>query len=271
MRNYILYFVVVFFIFLFSACEKGIVIYHAKDNDRLNFYYTQPQNSDSLTVYTFIYLPSEQMTDTIWVEVETSGFVTDYPRPIVFEQIPSGENAAVSSTHYVAFDDPSLKDMYIVPGNMSRTRVPVVLKKTVDLREKEVVLRFKVKENDYFKTGFPGNDVRIIRFSNILTRPFHWDSKAVWYFAGEWGTVKYRFMIDAAAEKGIIVNEDFFKNLIGPPNDYLYQVDIGLTSYWRNFFQTALDAENLARRAQGLDVLREEPEEGEIIGREVTF
>ena len=271
MKNNILYFVIVFSTFLFPACEREIAIYHAKDNDRLNFYYAKPEPPDSLTVYTFIYLPSEQMTDTIWIEVETSGFVTDYPRPVAFEQVSSGEDAAVASVHYVAFDDPSLKEMYVVPRNTSKTRLPIVLKKTADLAGKEVVLRFKVKENGYFKTGFPGNDFRIIRFSNILTKPFHWDSKAEWYFAGRWGLVKYRFMIDAAAEIGVTVNEDFFKKLVGPPYEYSYSVDIGLTSYWKNFFQTALNAENAVRRARGEDVLREAPGEGEIIGSEVTF
>ena len=85
MRNNILYFILVLSAFLFSACEQEMDTYHAEGNDRLNFYYGKPLNPDSLTVYTFIYLPSEQMLDTIWIDVETSGFVTDYPRSILFE------------------------------------------------------------------------------------------------------------------------------------------------------------------------------------------
>lgn len=271
MRNNILYFILVLSAFLFSACEQEMDTYHAEGNDRLNFYYGKPLNPDSLTVYTFIYLPSEQMLDTIWIDVETSGFVTDYPRPILFEQISEGTDAAIMSTHYVAFDDPLLKDAYVMPANTNRTKVPVVLKKTADLAENEVVLRFKVKENEYFKPGFPGHDIRTIRFSNILTRPIHWDSKAEWYFAGEYGPVKHRFMIDVAAEIGVVVDENFFANLVGEPDDYLQSIDMGLTGYWQSFFKTALNEENAVRKAAGKDILREEPEAGETIGREVTF
>ncbi len=65
-------------------------------------------------------------------------------------------------------------------------------------------------------------------------------------------------MIDAAAKKGVVVDEDFFVDLVGEPDDM--SVDIGLTDYWKNYFQTALNEENAKRKAQGLD-----------IGREVTF
>lgn len=263
------YFVIGILTILSIACEQEMDVYHEKGNDRLNFYYANPLYPDSLTVYTFIYLPSEQMSDTIWVEVETSGFVTDYPRPILFEQISEGDSAAVAGKHYLAFDDTALKDMYIVPANTNRMKVPVVLIKTPELAEKEVTLRFKVKENGYFKPGFPGNDIRTIRFSNILTRPVHWDDKASWYFAGEYGPVKHRFMIDAAAKKGVVVDEDFFVDLVGEPDDF--SVDIGLTDYWKNYFQTALNEENAKRKKQGLDILREAPGEGEVVGREVTF
>lgn len=261
----------IFFVCLFSACEQKMEIYHADGNDRLNFYHNESFHIDSLTVYTFIYVPTEQMTDTIWIELETSGFVTDYPRPFVFEQISSGSDAAIAGTHYIAFDDAALKDAYVIPANTNRTRVPVILKKTPDLAEQEVVLRFKVKNNDYFKSGFPGNDIRTIKFSNILTRPVHWDGKAEWYFAGTYGPVKHRFMIDAAAKIGVVVNEDFFAKLVGEPDDYSGHVDMGLTGYWLSFFTTALNEENAARKAEGKDILREAPEGGETVGREVIF
>ena len=67
----------------------------------------------------------------------------------------------------------------------------------------------------------------------------------------------------------MVVDEDFFVDLVGEPDDF--SVDIGLTDYWKNYFQTALNEENAKRKKQGLDILREAPGEGEVVGREVTF
>ena len=74
-------------------------------------------------------------------------------------------------------------------------------------------------------------------------------------------------MIDAAAEIGVTVDDDFFFDLVGD----MYNVDMGLTDYWRGFFTTALEEENAARAARGEGPLREAPEPGESEGALVSF
>ncbi len=271
MKRIIIYFIFLFLCFFQVACEKEMEIYHATGEDCINFYYSNSlaYESDTSITYTFIYLPETQMTDTIWFDLETSGFVTDYNRTIALEQIDMENNAAVPGKHYVAFNDPILKNIYVVPAHSTRARIPVILKKDdPELNKQEVILRVRIQKNEYFNTGFPGYQERCIRFSNMLTKPKNWNFYAEYYFAGTYGPVKYRFMIHAAAEKkGITLNEDFFYSLVGDP----YAVDLGLTEYWKNFFKTALVEENAKRAAQGEGPLREAPAPGESEGILVSF
>ena len=179
MKNAVLYLNILFCATFMLACEQDVEVFHASGEDRLNFYYEENAEADSLIDYTFIYLPSEQMLDTIWFDVETSGYVTDYPRTISFEQMAVDSNAAIPDVHYVAFDNPELQNVYVVPAHSTRVRVPLVVKKDdPELEKKQLILRFCIKENKFFKTGFPTYRVRTVRVSNMLTQPKHWDMYA---------------------------------------------------------------------------------------------
>ena len=74
-------------------------------------------------------------------------------------------------------------------------------------------------------------------------------------------------MIDATADLGIKMNDDFFYSLVGDPSS----VDMGMTDYWFYFFTRKLAAENEARAARGEAPLREAPESGETEGALVRF
>ena len=148
MKNAVLYLNILFCATFMLACEQDVEVFHASGEDRLNFYYEENAEADSLIDYTFIYLPSEQMLDTIWFDVETSGYVTDYPRTISFEQMAVDSNAAIPDVHYVAFDNPELQNVYVVPAHSTRVRVPLVVKKDdPELEKKQFILRFCIKEN----------------------------------------------------------------------------------------------------------------------------
>ena len=230
------------------ACEKDMEVYNEEGNDRLNFYYTYLTWGDTLINSTFVFLPQEQTRDTVWFELETVGYVVNYPRAIAFEQIPVDTNSAVAGKHYVAFDDSELKEAYVVPANSSRARIPLIVLKTGEMDSVEFTLRLKIKENEYFKPGFTDYQVRTVKISNILTQPSRWDFYAEYYFAGEYSPEKYRFMIDVAAEIGVILNDTWFEEIMGEPGT---NPDMGLTNYWKNFFQTALIEENEARAERG--------------------
>ena len=85
----------------------------------------------------------------------------------------------------------------------------------------------------------------------MLTQPKHWDMYAEWYFAGEYGPVKYRFMIDAGAKVGVTIDDDFFAELLksNPP-------DMGLTGYWQTFLRMPWQKRMLKGNKKGKSLLQ---------------
>lgn len=250
-------------LFFLLACEDSLKTYQEETN-RLNFVFDS-FITDSTTHFTFVYEPDKTTIDTIWVEVSTMGYVTDYDRPIMLRQI---KGTAEAGKHYIAFNDPSLADFYIIPAGKSKTKLPVIAKRDPSLKDTEVTLVFTFEENAWFKLGYTPNAIRKITITDQLAKPGTWNDWIDAYF-GDYGTVKHRFMIDAAVPIGTKIDIDFFYNLVGDKG-YL-DFDMDLIDFWRNFFHNKLEEENAARALQNLDPLREEPAAGEIEGKFVEF
>ena len=60
MKNAVLYLNILFCATFMLACEQDVEVFHASGEDRLNFYYEENAEADSLIDYTFIYLPSDK-------------------------------------------------------------------------------------------------------------------------------------------------------------------------------------------------------------------
>lgn len=271
MKYNILYLSVLSLVLFCTSCEQEVEVYNMKGNDRLDFTYENYYLPDTLINYTFLFTDEDQMTDTIWLEVATSGFVTDYQRPVAFEQLEINDSSAVAGKHYVAFDDPAMKDVYVVPANANYARLPLILKKDdPELKKKRFTLKFSIKENAYFKNGTAGYQERTVTISNKIEQPKHWNEIAVMYFAGTYGPVKYQFMIDVARkEKGLILDDNFFYEVTG--GETPGSTDMAYTDYLRAFFTKALAKENAEREKQGFGPLREDPKPGETEGEVINF
>lgn len=244
-----------------SSCEKDLEVYDTK-TCWLNFYFDVDNSedmyaADSLkikTSYSFVYAGEGTTQDTVWVEVETMGFLSGQDRPFELEQVDTTANMAVPGKHYVAFTDPSMAKYYVIPANKARTRVPVVVLNDESLKDTSVYLKIKVKENEYFKRGYNGFATRVIEITDRLAEPANWtkpypgtwfDSYFYYYF-GYYGRVKHQFMIDHTGQKW----DDAYI-------DQLMKGDLTYLSYLVQKLQSELDAYNAERKAQGLDVLKE--------------
>lgn len=243
------------------ACEDEIEVYNYSTNS-LNFKFDEYMR-DTTIHETMTYLSSEWQRDTVWVEVETSGFITDYAREFCLKQVPYGEWDAKPGIHYIALDDSEVISHYVIPANGNSTQVPIIFLRDTSLMEHEYTLKLQIAENTHFATGIEAYQTRTIFISDIIIKPETWDN-AFDYWFGSYGDVKYRFMIDAAASIGTIMNEDFVGELAA-------QNDIALNNYWLSFFKRKLTEENAHRAEQGLDVLREEPTAADPEGTIVTF
>jgi hypothetical protein len=250
---------------LLLACQEEEVPLYNEEASRLSFWY-QNNYADSIVRYTFVYEPQETREDTVWIEVITSGFVTNYPRPVTLRQLESESPRAVPGVHYVPFDDPRVASLLVIPAGAARASLPLIVTRDASLGEAEHTLLIGIVENDYFKPGFSNVREKLVTVSDILVKPAEWDNIIEIVFT-PYGTETHRFMIEVAPPD-VIINGSFFNGWYDP---YLIGPDIGLIRYWCDYFETKLQEENARRAAQGLDVLREAPEGGQIVGRPLSF
>lgn len=246
---------------LFSCTEKYEV--YNLPQDRLGFVYkTDSFGStvqDSIDRFSFVYLSSEIVSDTVWVEMATSGFVTDYDRPFKVEQVQLSEGDlrgvanivnAQAGSNYIEFTSAEISKYLVVKAGQNSVKFPVVVKRDGPNTDNgSVYLRLKLKETDTFAQSFPANRFYTIEVTNQLVKPACWDVLE-YYFGGDYGVAKLRFMIDMATWT---INDKWFQDNFA---DYA-SVDMGYTGYLSTYYTNKLIEYNQARAAKGEDVLRE--------------
>ncbi len=238
---------------MLASCEKPLPVYDY-DGDALNFELTLNSETGEAMErsYSFVYEGDDVTLDTLWVRVNTQGFVRDYDRPFRLQQIASGTDRpdATPGTHYTGFDDASLAGSYVIPAGQNTALLPVVVRRDASLKEGDVSLYFQLQENEHFKQGLPAQRTAMLVISDRLSRPASWSN----YYFGPYGQVKHRFMID---HTGLRWDEDFVSQLVSG--------DYGYIRYLMMLLARELEQENTARAKQKLRPLAEEN------GDEVSF
>ncbi len=243
MKKAIIFWGLLFGMTMLWSCEEDLPLYNSQQA-RLNFAYNYNHN-DSVMSYSFVYHgPVEQ--DTVWLTLNTMGFLSDHDRSFELKQVPVDGQNAVPGKHYVSFDDATYKDRYLkVPANAVTVDVPIILLRDPSLKTDEVMLKIMVKDNENFVEGYANENFKIVKFTDKLSKPDAWGAAMNWYF-GDYGVVKHQFMIDVTGEKW---DDDYINSFI---NDY------GYVTYLKSKLRTALNEENARRRAAGLGDLCEE-------------
>lgn len=231
-----------------AACEKDLPVYNYPEN-MLNFdldIFWQTGEAKEVT-YSFVYEDPNVTVDTVWVTVETMGFLSNQDRPFELQQVASGKKDAQPGVHYVAFDDPEVsRKYYYIPANEVKVNIPVIVKKDASLEEEDVALYFTFKENEYFGIGYPQYSVMPLTISNKLTKPAAWNGTGDYYF-DTYGPVKHRFMIEVT---GLRWDDDFMTEL--------FAGDFGYIQYLAQLCDKKLKEENARRAEQGLGALAED-------------
>lgn len=234
-----------FIVMMLTSCEQDLPVY-SDPHDALNFAVTLHEESGEVVEknYSFVYAGDAVKQDTIWITVNTQGFLSESDRPFLLQQIPAGEGMkdAQAGTHYESFDSESLRTKYLfIPAKAHQRSFPVVLYRDASLAEGDVRLYFQLKPNDNFEQGLiPYRTVKLV-ISNSLKRPEGWED----YYLGTYGPVKHKFMID---ETGLRWDDDFCTNL----------TDFGYIQYLTMMLHQRLQVVNAERKKQGLDILKEE-------------
>ena len=198
MKNKIFkYMIGIIFLGALSSCEE-----------KLNSYVTETcwlrfdlsQMADTLQLRSFAYLNSEMNMDTSWIEVKEIGNMKDYHRKITFTQVMTDTTNAIAGTHYIAFDDPSFSELYVMPANQTKARVPVILKRDASLKTSDVLLEFTIGANEDFQPGFVKPDRVQIWFTDRLARPSNWNEYVDWYI-GVYDRGLHECLIEITGEK----------------------------------------------------------------------
>lgn len=242
---------------LLVSCEEDLEPYNESDGlGRVYFIYGSTGDvssatalADSLVNYSFIY-HNNVPTDTIWLRVGTSGFLSDRDRYFELEQVRTGKNDAVAGTHYKSFDDTSFKQLLKVPGDSLQCDIPIIVFNDASLKNGNVTLKVRLKATSDFLLGYVDCLSKTITISDLLSKPANWNRLCDWYF-GNYGTVKHQLMIDVSGEKW---DDDYLLN-VARVTDYSSQ---DFLRYQANKFAKALAELNAERAAQGLDPLTED-------------
>ena len=190
-NKYILWLLPVFGLF---ACEDEMGVYNSPEN-RLNFIYEPFTMADTVIPRTFVYDVETRVFDTVWLEVETMGYVEDHERSFALEQVKKGEGEqAVVGKHYIAFDDAEVKDLMVMGTNQVIARIPVIFLRDVSLKTEKRRLEMTIVENDYFKRGIDADCDFMIQTTELAEEPTNWASTWKSYF-GEWSSQKMWFIV----------------------------------------------------------------------------
>ena len=253
------------FLLTLTSCEKDLEVYSSQVA-RLNFYYGlnspsayKPELSQS--TFSFVYTSDDCKQDTVWFEVESMGIVRDFDRPISIKQtILAGEDNAEAGKHYVAFNDPKLAHLYVMPAKKARVKIPVVLLRDASLKAKTVVLQFEIADNGVFTNGYDNYQKRTLTFTDRLSEPAEWSTSNYtlpeilpdYYitfgtYMGDYGVRKHLFLIEKTGKKW---DDEDIKEFMAS--------DINYRSYMRSKMSRLLAKENEERAAKGLEPLMED-------------
>lgn len=180
-----------------TSYEQEDMIYIYKDAFNLK--------RDSVT-YSFAIKPASLLIDTVKIPVRIMGVAKTNDREVKLVAIDSA-TTAVEGLHYSFLP-------YTIPAGAYTADLPVVIKRTTDMKNQEFRLKLMIVDSKDFKPGVPNSPVAgnyagagiqyLIKMNNFLSKPANWDTQLVTYF-GTFSQVKYKFVIDVTSKTEFLV------------------------------------------------------------------
>lgn len=194
-----------------ASCEENKMDTY-KNDPAIYFEKTTSNQRDSIK-HTFYFYDESITEDTVRVVICTMGEPTDYDRPISLIQTNTGKpDAAIAGTHYIPFDDPSLKKYICIPAGQVRAEIPIVFLRDKSLKLQEVRLELTVGKNDFFRPGINEQRNFFVTTNDLIAKPSNWDTRWKTFFGITWGPVKMKLIIDSTG----------YTDFENPPLDYGY-------------------------------------------------
>lgn len=189
------YFLFVLVLTAFLSCKKEEVMTYEGENGVAFYEYYQITNP---RIYSFSTTANlAKVKDSIFVEMQVSGKLADYPRKIRIKTV-TGTTARAG----VDYDFP---EEITLPAGSYKTRYPIVVYKTPQMMLDTMILIVEPVETVDFKIGAAGtiprknnslSDEQLftqlkLYVNDMLTKPTNWNETAY----GVFSSVKLRFMM----------------------------------------------------------------------------
>jgi hypothetical protein len=270
-----LFYIIITFSLIIAGCKETDYLAYT-DINRI-------QMNDTVTQsFTFVYENASVTQDTVWVQVNTIGNISDKDREVKLIQVPeynytyvrdpqTGQitdtvktekpNKATPGVHYIDFTDPGLKKFYVIKAKAVTAKLPIVLLRDASLKNTGYRLRAEIAETNDFGLGELKARAKTIIFSDLLERFYSWrfdSSTAPAYSSfGKYSVRKHQFMIDVSGE---VIDENWYQAVAA----------IQALTHYRNLFKAALNTYNAdpANIASGKAPMRETTDPGSPL---VTF
>lgn len=163
-----------------QGCKKEYMKFD-EDLSSVRFVYNQAQQGR--VTYSFAMHPGKNR-DTLEIPVQIIGFTAPFAREIALAAVPD-KTTGQTSTHFELVGG-------FVPENSTTGKVHIVVLRSDDLDDREVVITIQLAENEYFSEAPVNESTYEIVLSNQLSRPADWPSEF-----GVYSRVKHEFVIEA--------------------------------------------------------------------------
>lgn len=198
----------------------GDYIYFASGPENMNLpsvSFKSKAVADTLRRYTFYYDDKSVTQAEIKYHLYVSGGTRDYDRPFRVEQVEeAGVKNAVPGIDYLPFDSDTMKQLFVIKAGQMYLEMPVVILRTKD--NDEVVLRFRLVENEYFSPAFSDLDWRKAIFTSYIQRPNEWTDNMSKNWYGTYSLTKHEWFIEVT---GYRWDDEFMLSMTSDLRKYL--------------------------------------------------
>lgn len=173
-----------------GSCSKDGYVQYDADYTSLRFIYTA-QGNDSI-VYSFALYPDKE-EGMVEIPFKLVGLASGQTRGVKVEVIKEETTAKENDNFVVETSE--------LPADSLKATLKIRVKKTPDLEDRDLAVKFRLGSNDYFAAApIDENTYRIV-LTNRLTQPKGWPF-------GEYSRVKHQFVIQIL---GIATDYDKWK------------------------------------------------------------
>lgn len=163
---------------LLGSCKQDNYLQYDESLASVGFVYTSYGNDS--TVYSFALHP-EAEEGLVKVPLKLIGFASDQDREVGVEVVEE-ESTAQANTNYVI-------ERGSIRANAYTDSLVVRVKKTAELDEKDLCVKFRLCGNDKFAAAPINADVFRIVLTNQLAEPTGWPF-------GDYSVIKHKFVIE---------------------------------------------------------------------------